>query len=169
MRKSWLIGVNTFRESMRNKTLYILLVIALIVIGASKLFSFLTAEEEMKMIKDVSFAAIEFFGALIAIFSALGAVAKEIDRRTIYTLLTKPISRNHFIFGKFIGVALVVLLNFVLISAFFFGLLLFKKTIPDIEIFKALLLIFLFLQIFQRQKLKICLRRGMKMNLLYGC
>ncbi|MFA5645912.1 MAG: ABC transporter permease subunit [Candidatus Ratteibacteria bacterium] len=143
MRKSWLIGVNTFRESMRNKTLYILLVIALIVIGASKLFSFLTAEEEMKMIKDVSFAAIEFFGALIAIFSALGAVAKEIDRRTIYTLLTKPISRNHFIFGKFIGVALVVLLNFVLISAFFFGLLLFKKTIPDIEIFKALLLIFL--------------------------
>jgi len=143
MRKAWLIGVNTFRESLRNRTLYILLVIALIVIGASKLFSFLTAEEEMKMIKDVSFAAIEFFGALIAIFSALGAVAREIDRRTIYTLLTKPISRNHFIFGKFIGVVLVIFVNFVLISAFFIGLLLLKKTLPDLEIFKALLLIFL--------------------------
>jgi Cu-processing system permease protein len=143
MRKIWLIGVNTFRESLRNKTLYILLVFALIVIGASKIFSFLTAEEEMKMIKDVSLSAIEFFGALIAIFSALGAVAREVEKRTIYTLLTKPISRNHFIFGKFFGVVLVLLVNFVIVSAFFIGLLLIKKTIPDIDIFKALLLIFI--------------------------
>jgi len=63
MKKMWLIGLNTFKESIRKKTLYIILIFALIVIGASKLFSFLTAEEELKMIKDVSFSAIEFFGA----------------------------------------------------------------------------------------------------------
>jgi len=143
MRKAWTIAVNTFRESLRKRTLYILLVFALIVIGASKFFSFLTAEEELKMIKDVSFSTIEFFGALIAIFGALGAVSGEIEKRTIYTLLSKPITRTNFIVGKFIGQVFILLLNFILISLFFIGLLVFKKSPPDIEIFKTLLLIFL--------------------------
>ncbi len=142
MKKMWLIGLNTFRESMRKKTLYIILIFALIVIGASKLFSFLTAEEELKMIKDVSFSAIEFFGALIAIFGALAAISTEIERRTIYTLLTKPIRRSDFVIGKFFGVSLILLVNFVLTSLFFIGLLIFKKSMPDIEIFKTLILIF---------------------------
>ncbi len=143
MRKAWTIAINTFHESLRKRTLYILLVFALIVIGASKFFSFLTAEEELKMIKDVSFSTIEFFGALIAIFGALGAVSGEIEKRTIYTLLSKPITRTNFIVGKFIGQVLILLLNFILISLFFIGLLIFKKSPPDIETFKTLLLIFL--------------------------
>ncbi len=142
MNKIWQIGLNTLKESMRKKTLYIILIFALIVIGASKLFSFLTAEEELKMIKDVSFSAIEFFGALIAIFASLTAVSTEIERRTIYTLLTKPIRRSDFIIGKFVGVSLIVLINFVLTSLFFIGLLLVKKSVPDIEVFKTLILIF---------------------------
>jgi len=73
MSKLWTIARNTFRESLRKKTLLILLVFAFIVMGASRFFSFLTAEEEMKMLKDVSFSAIEFFGALLAIFAALVA------------------------------------------------------------------------------------------------
>ena len=142
MKKMWTIAVNTFRESMRKKTLYIILIFALIVIGASKLFSFLTAEEELKMIKDVSFSAIEFFGALIAIFASLTAISTEIERRTIYTLLTKPIRRSDFVLGKFFGVSLIIFVNFILTTLFFIGLLLFKKSIPDIEVFKTLLLIF---------------------------
>ena len=142
MNKIWQIGLNTLKESMRKKTLYIILIFALIVIGASKLFSFLTAEEELKMIKDVSFSAIEFFGALIAIFASLTAVSTEIERRTIDTLLTKPIRRSDFIIGKFVGVSLIVLINFVLTSLFFIGLLLVKKSVPDIEVFKTLILIF---------------------------
>ncbi len=112
MKKAWLIALNTFRESIRKKTLYIILIFALIVIGASKLFSFLTAEEELKMIKDVSFSAIEFFGALMAIFGSLSAISNEIERRTIYTLLTKPIRRSDFVLGKFFGVSLILLINF---------------------------------------------------------
>ncbi|MCM8758990.1 MAG: ABC transporter permease [Candidatus Omnitrophica bacterium] len=142
MKRMWLVGLNTFRESIRKKTLYIILIFALIVIGASKLFSFLTAEEELKMIKDVSFSAIEFFGALIAIFGALYAVSAEIERRTIYTLLTKPIRRSDFVIGKFFGVSMIIFVNFVLAAAFFIGLLIFKKSPPDIQVFKTLLLIF---------------------------
>ncbi|MCM8818457.1 MAG: ABC transporter permease [Candidatus Omnitrophica bacterium] len=143
MKKAWIIGLNTFKESLRRKTLYILLVIALIVIGASKAFSFLTAEEELKMIKDVSFSGIEFFGALIAIFMSLYAISNEIEKRTIYTLFSKPITRQNFFIGKFIGVVLILTLNFILMCLFFIGLLIFKKSPPDIQVSKALFLIFI--------------------------
>ncbi|HOJ39458.1 MAG TPA: ABC transporter permease subunit [bacterium] len=142
MKKIWVIAQNTFHESLRKRTLYIVLVFGLVVIGASKFFSFLTAQEELKMIQDVSFSAIEFFGALIAIFGALGAISSEIEKRTIYTLLSKPITRYHFVIGKFVGQILILLVNFLLLCLFFVGLLLFKKSVPNIEIFKALFLIF---------------------------
>ncbi|MCS7181073.1 MAG: ABC transporter permease, partial [bacterium] len=142
MKKAWIIGLNNFKESLRKKTLYILLVVAFVVIGASKAFSFLTAEEELKMIKDVSFSCIDFFGALIAIFISLTSISNEIEKRTIYTLFSKPITRQNFFVGKFIGVILILLLNFVLMCMFFIGLLIFKKSPPDIQVFKTLLLIF---------------------------
>lgn len=143
MRKAWIISLNSFRESLRKKTLYILLVVALVVIGASKAFSFLTAEEELKMIKDVSFSSIEFFGALIAIFMSLTAISNEIEKRTIYTLFSKPITRQNFFIGKFFGIILILFLNFILMCLFFIGLLIFKKSPPDIQVFKTLLLIFI--------------------------
>ncbi|HNS31423.1 MAG TPA: ABC transporter permease subunit [bacterium] len=142
MGKVWVIASNTFREALRKKTLYILLVVALVAIGTSRFFSFLAAQDELKMIKDVSFATIEFFGAILAIFTAIGAVSGEIEKKTIYTLLSKPITRRNFILGKFVGQSLIILLNAVLISLFFIGLLISKKAVPDIEIYKSLLLIY---------------------------
>ncbi|HPP29992.1 MAG TPA: ABC transporter permease subunit [bacterium] len=143
MKKAWVIALNTFQESLRKKTFYILLVVALIVIGASRFFSFLAAEDELKMIKDVSFSTIEFFGALIAIFTALAAVSGEIEKRTIYPLLSKPITRSNFIIGKLIGQSLIILLNVILMSIFFIVLLFIKKSPPDIETFKTVFLIFI--------------------------
>jgi len=142
MGKVWVIASNTFREALRKKTLYVLLVVAIVAIGTSRFFSFLAAEDELKMIKDVSFATIEFFGAILAIFTAISAVSGEIEKRTIYTLLAKPITRRNFIIGKFIGQSMIILLNAVLISLFFMGLLVTKKAVPDVEIFKTLLLIY---------------------------
>lgn len=138
----WVIATNTFREALRKKTLYILLVVALVAIGTSRFFSFLAAQDELKMIKDVSFATIEFFGAILAIFTAMGGVSGEIEKKTIYTLLAKPITRKNFIIGKFLGQSMVILLNAILISLFFIGLLISKKAVPDMEIYKSLLLIY---------------------------
>jgi len=143
MKRAWIIAKNSLQEALRKKTLYILVVVALVVIGASRLFSFLSAEEEMKMIRDVSFSTIEFFGALIAIFGALGAISTELEKRTIYTLLSKPIGRREFILGKFIGQSMILLINYVLMCAFFIGLLLIKKSPPDIETLKTLILIYM--------------------------
>jgi ABC-type transport system involved in multi-copper enzyme maturation permease subunit len=142
MGKMWVIATNTFREALRKKTLYILLVVALVAIGTSRFFSFLAAQDELKMIKDVSFATIEFFGAILAIFTAMGGVSGEIEKKTIYTLLAKPITRKNFIIGKFLGQSMVILLNAILISLFFIGLLISKKAVPDMEIYKSLLLIY---------------------------
>ncbi len=143
MGKMWVIATNTFREALRKKTLYILLVVALVAIGTSRFFSFLAAQDELKMIKDVSFATIEFFGAILAIFTAMGGVSGEIEKKTIYTLLAKPITRKNFIIGKFLGQSMVILLNAILISLFFIGLLISKKAVPDMEIYKSLLLIYI--------------------------
>lgn len=143
MKKAWTIALNTFQESLRKKTFYILLVVALVVIGASRFFSFLAAEDELKMIKDVSFSTIEFFGALIAIFTALAAVSGEIEKRTIYPLLSKPITRSNFVIGKLIGQSLIILLNVILMSIFFMVLLFIKKSPPDMQTFKTIFLIFI--------------------------
>ena len=142
MKKVWTIALNTFNESLRKKTLYILLVVALIAIGSSRLFGFLAAEDELKMLQDVSFATVEFFGALIAIFTAITAVSGEIDKRTIYTLLSKPVTRKSFILGKFVGQSMIVLLNAVLMSLLFIGLLFYKGSPPSVEVLKALILIY---------------------------
>jgi len=79
---------------------------------------------------------------LIAIFGALYAISGEIERRTIYTLVTKPIRRSDIVIGKFFGVSMIIFVNFILATIFFLGLLIFKKSPPDVEVLKTLLLIF---------------------------
>lgn len=168
MNKVWAIALNSFHESLRKKTLYILLVVAFVVIGASKFFSWLSAEEEMKMIQDVSLSAIEFFGALIAIFGAIGTMATEIERKTVYTMLSKPITRTNFLVGKFLGLGLIMLLNYLLISAFFIALLIVKKTPPDVQIVKALILIFWELLLISSIALAVATMASEAFNLIFS-
>ena len=141
MYKPIVIAKNSFKELLRKKGLQVLLVFGLVLIGSSQLFSFLTPGEEIKMIKDVGLSAIEFFGALIVIFGAIGAISSEIEKKTLYTLLAKPLRRRDFVIGKFLGISLTTLLNFSVMAIFFIGLLLFKEHMVSPGIFKALILI----------------------------
>jgi ABC-type transport system involved in multi-copper enzyme maturation permease subunit len=143
MTKAWVIALNTFREALRGKTLYVLIIVAFVAMASCKLFSFFTPEEELKMIKDIGFSSIELFGALIAIFTAIKAISGEIEKKTIYTLLSKPVSRKTIYIGKFIGQNLILLLIFLLMSTLFTILLIFKRNIPGIPVFKTLLLIYI--------------------------
>jgi len=134
------IGLNTFREAIRDRVLYLMLVFALIIIGISRLLSLLTVGDEEKIIKDVGLSAISLFGVMTAVFVGVSLVFKEIERRTVYTLLAQPVLRSHFLFGKFIGLFAVLLLNVVLMSAALFALLLFRGE-PPWPLLPALLLI----------------------------
>ena len=118
------IAINTFREAIRDRILYLLLVFALVMIMASRVVGVLTVGDEDKIIKDFGLSAIELAGVLTAIFVGVGLVFKEIERRTIFTIVTRPIHRHQFIFGKYLGLALTLFVNTAIMTAGYYGLLL---------------------------------------------
>lgn len=105
------IALNTFKEAVRDRILYTLLVFALAMIGSSVILTRLTVGGEEKIIKDLGLASILLFGTLIAIFIGIGLVSKEIDKRTIYTIVSKPIHRYEFILGKYLGLIITLFVN----------------------------------------------------------
>ena len=111
MRTLGYVAVNVFRESVRDKVLYNLVVFAVLLMAASYLIGQLTAGQDIKIIKDLGLAAIATFGLMIAVFIGIGLVWKEVERRSIYGLLSKPISRAQFIVGKYAGLVLTLAVN----------------------------------------------------------
>ena len=114
---------NTFREAVRDKILYNLVFFALLVIATSAVLGNLTIGERLKIIQDVSLAAMSIFGLMIAIFVGIGLVHKEIQRRTIYTLLAKPIYRHQFLIGKYLGLMLTIFINVAIMTGALFAML----------------------------------------------
>jgi len=110
------VAINTFKEAIRDKILYNLLIFALILIGGSMLLATLTLGEQSKIIIDFGLGGINLFGVLMAIFLGIGLVSKEIERRTLYTVLSKPISRTEFLLGKYAGLLLTLAVNTVIMT-----------------------------------------------------
>lgn len=105
------IALNTFRESIRDRVLYNLILFVLILVGASVFVSELSLDMESQFTATLGLSVMLVFGALIAIFIGVGLVYKEIDKRTIYNLLSKPIHRSEFIVGKYLGLCITLLVN----------------------------------------------------------
>lgn len=124
------IALNTFREAIRDRVLYLLLAFALILILVAQLLSLLTVGDEVKIIADVGLAAISIFGVLTAVFIGVSLVFKEIERRTVYTLLANPVRRWQFLVGKFVGLMAVLAMNVVLMSVALFLVLAVKGASP---------------------------------------
>lgn len=124
------IALNTFREAIRDRVLYLLVVFALIVIGVSHALSMLTVGDEEKIIKDVGLGAISLFGVMVAGFVGVSLVFKEIEKRTVYTLLANPVRRWQFIVGKYSGLLAVLAVNLVLMSVALFVVLLLRGVSP---------------------------------------
>jgi ABC-type transport system involved in multi-copper enzyme maturation permease subunit len=134
------IALNTFREAIRDRVLYLLLVFALILIGVSRLLSLLTVGDEEKIIKDVGLSAISLFGVLTAVFVGVSLVFKEIERRTVYTLLANPVRRWQFLVGKFCGLLAVLAMNLGLMSLALLGIVALRGESPA-ALLPAILLI----------------------------
>ena len=125
------VAVNVFKESVRDKVLYNLVAFAVLLIATSYLLGQLTAGQDVKIIKDLGLASISVFGLLIAVFIGIGLVWKEVERRSIYSLLSKPISRRAFVIGKYAGLVLTLLVNVVVMTAAFYALLAYLGWIED--------------------------------------
>jgi len=115
------IAMNTVREAIRNRVLYTLLFFALALIGTGVLVSTLSYVESDRILQDVGFAAIRVFAVAIAIFVGISLVHREVDRRTIFTILSKPISRSEFLLGKYLGLLLTLWLQIAVMGVGFAG------------------------------------------------
>jgi ABC-type transport system involved in multi-copper enzyme maturation permease subunit len=126
------IAANVFKESVRDKVLYSIVLFAVLIIAASFLLGKLTAGQEVKIVKDLGLAAISLFGHFIAIFIGIGLVSKEVERRSIYSLLVKPMTRSQLIAGKFLGLVSTLAVNVSVMTAALFVVLAAHQVVtPD--------------------------------------
>ncbi len=127
MRAVGWIAVNVFRESVRDKVLYNLVLFAILMMAASYLIGQLTAGQDVKIIKDLGLAATSIFGLFIAIFIGIGLVSKEVERRSIYALLVKPIERWQLVIGKYAGLVLTLAVNLSVMAVALYLVLAYMK------------------------------------------
>ena len=135
------IALNTFREAIRDRILYLLLVFSLVLIGASRLLSLITVGNEEKIIKDLGLSAVAVFGVLTSVFVGVSLVFKEIERRTLYTVLASPVRRWHFVAGKYVGLLALLAVHVALMSAALLLLLLVRGEAPW-SLIPAIVLVF---------------------------
>lgn len=137
-----IIALNTFRESIRDKILYNIVFLAI----ALTLFSIVLGEwsvfDRAYVIKSTTLSVMSLSGLLISIFVGISLVQKEIQRRTVLTLLSKPISRASFIVGKYFGLLAVVAVHLLILTGIFFGMLFVFSASPTLSILTAVYLIF---------------------------
>jgi ABC-type transport system involved in multi-copper enzyme maturation permease subunit len=117
MTKVLAIAANTVREALRERLTYNLVVFALVLIAGSLTISQLTLGEQFRIIADVATGSAQLFGTLIAVFLGVALVSREIDRRTCYALLARPISRGGFLLGKYLGLVVTLGLNVAVMAA----------------------------------------------------
>ena len=111
------IAKNTFRETVRDRILYNLVVFVLLITASAIFLGELTAGQEAKVIVDLGLSAMLVFGAFISIFVGVSLVWKEIEKRTVYSIFSKPIGRGEFVIGKYLGLCLTLLLNVAIMGA----------------------------------------------------
>jgi ABC-type transport system involved in multi-copper enzyme maturation permease subunit len=137
------IALNTFKEAIRDRILYLLFFFAAVALVFSRLLAVLTVGDRVKIIKDVGLASISIFGMLMAIMIGTGLVYKEIDKKTIYTLLSKPIQRWQFIVGKFFGLVLTLFIMVLAMGLIFLVIVLLHTGKLEGRMLLAILFIFL--------------------------
>lgn len=111
------IARNTFREAVRDRVLYNLVLFVLLLTGAAVFIGELSGGQERKIIVDLGLSAMMLFGVFIAIFVGVGLVYKEIERRTVYAIFAKPVGRGEFLIGKYLGLCLTLIVNVMVMGA----------------------------------------------------
>jgi Cu-processing system permease protein len=121
------VALNTFREAVRDRVLYNLVFFALVMMAAAILVGQISVSIEQIVIVTLGLSAISIIGLLISVFIGVGLVSKEIDKRTLYALLAKPLRRWEFILGKFAGLAMTLTVNTAAMAAGLFLALFYVK------------------------------------------
>ena len=140
------ITVNTFREAVRDRVLYNLILFVLLLVASAPLFGAISIDIERLVLINLSLSSISLFGVIIAIFIGIGLVSKEIEKKTLYTILSRPVRRWEFILGKCFGLMLTLVVNAVLMTVGVYAALLItahKLTAADARLLVAVYFIIL--------------------------
>src|ERR1700724_3599336 len=113
------ITTNTLTELTRQKVFYFLLIFALLLIGSSAFLARFTFQQEFQILKDVSLGAMSIFTSLLAIIATARLIPQDIEDRTVYTILAKPVPRFEYLLGKLTGVLLLLAISTLIMSAMF--------------------------------------------------
>ena len=125
MRATLLVAGAAFKESVRDRVPYAMVMFAVLLIAASYLISQMTAGQDLKIIKDLGLAALSVFGLLIAVFIGIGLVSKEVEKKSVFALLSKPVTRTQFILGKYLGLVLTLVVNLSVMTVAYYAVLLY--------------------------------------------
>ncbi|MEO0077579.1 MAG: ABC transporter permease [candidate division WOR-3 bacterium] len=123
LRRVYSIALNTFRESLRDRVLLTLIVFAVVAMGGAKVVQPVALGEADKIVKDIGLSAITFFSVLIAILVGGRIVYREVEKRTVYLVLARPVRRREFVLGKYFGLLAVLYLSVLAMTAVFFVVL----------------------------------------------
>jgi Cu-processing system permease protein len=117
------VARGVFKESVRDRIGYNLVFFAVLLMAASILLAQVTAGQDVKIIKDLGLAAASAIGVLLAVFIGISLVSKEVERRSIYSLLSKPITRPQFILGKYLGLTFTLVVNLAIMAVAYYAVL----------------------------------------------
>ena len=131
MRAVGLVASAVFRESVRDRVPLSIVGFGILLVFASYLISQLTAGQDLKIIKDLGLAALNVLGLVIAVFIGINLVSKEVERRSIYSLLSKPLSREQFLLGKFVGLAMTLAVNLAAMVVAYYGVLYYQDLVAS--------------------------------------
>lgn len=141
------IAFNTFREAVRDRVLYNLVFFALLLVASAPLLGEISIGVQRVLLINLSLSAISIFGIVISIFLGISLVSKEIEKRTLYPVLCRPVGRAEFILGKYCGLAGTLLVNTLAMAAgFYTALLLMTRTLTRADANVLIAIYFLFLQ-----------------------
>src|SRR6267142_6167571 len=127
MRRTLAIASNTLIDLTRQKVFYVLLIFALVLIGSSVFLARFSFQQEFQILKDISLGAMSIFSSLLAIVATARLIPQDIEDRTVYTILAKPVPRLEYLLGKLLGVLLLLAISIALMSALFAAVLYLRE------------------------------------------
>ncbi len=141
------ITLNTFREAVRDRVLYNLIVFVLLLVASAPLFGQISIGLERLILVNVGLSSISLFGVIIAILVGIGLVSKEIEKKTLYTILSRPVRRWEFIVGKYFGLLLTLVVNAALMTVgFYIALLVTARGLHKTDTYLLIAIYFIVLQ-----------------------
>ena len=143
MQRLWALAHNTYREAVRDRVLYSILFFAIGVIILSLVLQDLTVGDQDKVVRSVAQGAIAAFGSIIAMFLGVSLVWKEVERKTVYTIISKPISRWMFVLGKYLGMVMTLLVEVVILFVVYTILLTAQQGVPPTIVYVSAVMLLL--------------------------